>query len=149
MKLVLDTNVVVDWLVFDDPFMSPLRVAVRTGRVTIFTHLPALDELRRVLGYRELKLDAARQQGVLERYQAQTAALALPQETPTERAPLPKGFPRCRDRDDDPFVALAWYAKADALVSRDKAVLALARRTRRFGFRILTVQQMIAALQPP
>ena len=28
VRLVLDTNVVIDWLVFEDPFMAPLREGV-------------------------------------------------------------------------------------------------------------------------
>ncbi|MBL8513009.1 MAG: PIN domain-containing protein, partial [Betaproteobacteria bacterium] len=38
VRLVLDTNVVIDWLVFDDPFMSPLREGVPAGRVQVLTH---------------------------------------------------------------------------------------------------------------
>ena len=35
ITLVLDTNVVIDWLVFDDPFMNPLRFGVRDGQVAV------------------------------------------------------------------------------------------------------------------
>jgi uncharacterized protein len=140
MNLVLDTNVVVDWLVFDDPYLAAFRDRVLNGQVTIFTHAPAIDELRRVLAYRELRLDAAGQAKVLARYEAQTSCM------PT--AELPQRFPRCRDPDDNHFLALAYHSKADALVSRDNAVLKLARRVRTFGFQILNVQQMVAVMAP-
>jgi putative PIN family toxin of toxin-antitoxin system len=146
MKCVLDTNVVIDWLVFDDPFMTPLREGARSGVVTVLTHRPALDELRRVLTYPALKLDSARQSAVFERYLAQTSMWPAAESSEGAGAALPKGFPRCRDSDDDPFLALAYHACADALVSRDKAVLKLKRRVRRFGFEILNVPEMIAAL---
>jgi len=161
-KLVLDTNVVIDWLVFDDPFLARFRSQVLEGHITIVTHAPALEELRRVLAYPELKLDVGRRDQVLERYVAQTllfptqaSPLTASEAAPTNAAstnagglatPLPRGFPRCRDSDDDPFLALAWHAKADALVSRDNAVLKLARRCRKFGFEVLTVAQMVAVL---
>ena len=143
LKWVLDTNVVLDWLLFDDALLNPLRVAVGEGRLTIVTHPFAIGELRRVLGYPDLGLDATRQKAVLQSYEAQTSCVDLPQ---IEYANLPKGFPRCRDPDDDLFLALAYHSRADALVSRDKAVLALRRRAEKFGFNILNAGQLIATL---
>jgi putative PIN family toxin of toxin-antitoxin system len=138
VRLVLDTNVVVDWLVFDHPFLAAFRSSVLDGRVTIVTHPPAHSELQRVLGYPELRLTAEQQSSVLMRYEAQTRML------PTCLESLPERFPECRDSDDDHFLALAWHAKADALVSRDRAVLKLARRARKFGFQVLTVPELAA-----
>jgi uncharacterized protein len=146
VKLVLDTNVAIDWLVFDDPFLATFRDAVSRGRVIVVTHRHAVEELRRVLGYRALKLDEARQARILERYTEQTSMSEAVGGSPGVPVELPKGFPRCRDPDDTPFLVLAWHAKADALVSRDNAVLALGRRAPRFGFRILDVPQMMAAV---
>jgi putative PIN family toxin of toxin-antitoxin system len=140
VKLVLDTNVVIDWLVFDDEFLASFRERVRVGSIRVITHAPAVNELRRVLGYPILKLGAERQAMVLEQY----VELAVPFES--EAIPVPLGFPRCRDPDDDPFVRLAWQAGADALVSRDKAVLKLAKRARKFGFQIYDVPKMVEVL---
>ena len=139
MKLVLDTNVVIDWLVFDDAYLASFREQVRARNVQVITHAPAVEELRRVLGYPELKLSAERQSAVLEQYGALVSFF-------DSGAELPPGFPKCRDPDDDPFIRLAWQAGADALVSRDKAVLKLAKRARKFGFQIYDVPKMVAAL---
>ena len=146
IKLVLDTNVVIDWLVFDDAFMSPLRQGVRDGRIRVLTHPPAIDELKRVLAYPQLKLDHARQQEIFARYLAQTTEASMPVGFSTRQLMLPGGFPRCRDRDDEPFLALAFHAKADALASRDNAVFGLKLRAAKFGLTILNVQQLIATL---
>ncbi len=146
LRLVLDTNVVIDWLVFDDPFMNPLRHGVADGRIVVLTHEPATVELKRVLGYRQLKLDATRQVEVFTRYQEQSAAFVMPAAFSLKQLLLPGGFPRCRDRDDEHFLALAYHAKADALVSRDNAVYGLKNRASKFGMTILNVQEMIAAL---
>jgi len=146
IKLVLDTNIVLDWLVFDNAFMHPLRAGVQQQRVTVITYPIAIDELQRVLAYPALKLGAARQAQVLADYCAQTTAGNLPQGYSLEKLLLPPGFPTCRDRDDQHFLALAYHTKADALVSRDKAVLKLCKRARKFGVRILDVAQMIAVL---
>jgi uncharacterized protein len=146
VRLVLDTNVVIDWLVFDDPFLAPFRRQVLGGQVTVLTHPPALAELRRVLGYRALKLDEGRQAGVLARYEAQTSAHLSASAEAAGPPELPKQFPRCRDPDDNHFLALAYHAKANALVSRDNEVLVLAKRARKFGFEILNVPQMAEAV---
>jgi uncharacterized protein len=142
VKLVLDTNVVIDWLVFDDAYLASFREHVRARSIQVITHAPALQELQRVLGYPGLKLSAERQAAVLEQYKAHVSFF----DTCVE---LPEGFPRCRDPDDDPFIQLAWRAGADALVSRDKAVLKVARRARKFGLQIYDVPRMVAALSLP
>ena len=146
ITLVLDTNVVIDWLVFDDPFMNPLRFGVRDGQVTVVTHLPAIDELKRVLAYPQLKLSEERQHTVFSRYQLQTNVAEMPPAFTLKNLLLPGGFPRCRDRDDEHFLALAFHARANALVSRDNAVLGLKTRAAKFGMTILNVPELIAFL---
>ncbi len=148
-RLVLDTNVVVDWLVFDDPFMLPLRERVLKGEIKVLTHEPAIVELRRVLGYKQLKLDTMRQEDIFKRYCAQTAVFDMPADFSLKQLMLPGGFPRCRDRDDEHFLALAYHANADALVSRDNAVYGLKTRAAKFGMTILNVPQMISMLVNP
>jgi predicted nucleic acid-binding protein len=158
VRLVLDTNVVIDWLVFDDPFLASFREQVRSRSIQVISHAPALEELRRVLGYPALKLDTQRQAAVLDRYVALASFFGAHASSEGDAsaaagdgslAELPPGFPRCRDSDDDPFLQLAWRARVDALVSRDKAVLKLARRARKFGFEIYDVPRMVAVLGAP
>ena len=144
--LVLDTNVVIDWLVFADEFMKPLRDAVADGQATVLTSTPATDELRRVLAYPELKLAAGRQAAIFDRYLLQTSAASLPDGFSLANLLLPPAFPQCRDPDDQHFLALAWHSRA-TLASRDKAVLKLRKRAARFGVTIVDVQQLIEGLQ--
>jgi putative PIN family toxin of toxin-antitoxin system len=146
LRVVLDTNVVIDWLVFDDPFMNPLRHGVRDGRVVVLTHEPAVAELQRVLGYRQLKLDDARRADVFANYLAQSTPVAMPPGFSLKTLLLPGGFPRCRDRDDEHFLALAYHARADALASRDNAVYGLKVRAAKFGMNILNVPQLMEFL---
>lgn len=141
LNVVLDTNVVLDWLLFADPVLNPLPERIAAGQVRVWTHARAVDELRRVLGYPRLAVNAARQAEVLESYRAQTRLLVPP------AAFLPNGFPRCRDADDDHFLQLAYGCKADALVSRDQAILRLARRSAAFGVTILTVRELVSGIR--
>jgi putative PIN family toxin of toxin-antitoxin system len=147
MKLVLDTNVVLDWLRFRVPALAPLSPAIRTGQVSIHTHALALEELRRVLDFPQLEVSEADRTGILEAYRTQSVPFPLEDRLLLEREGLPERFPRCRDPDDDRFLALAWHSQADALVSKDKALLKLQRRSRAFGFSILNLSQLLALLE--
>jgi uncharacterized protein len=70
-----------------------------------------------------------------------------PTPAPAENArPLPK----CKDRDDQKFLELAHAAQADWLVSKDRAVLKLARRIARdFGFQIAEPRPFVAVCALP
>jgi uncharacterized protein len=142
MRLVLDTNVVLDWLLFQDAAIEPLRLAVRESRVSLVADTHALDELRRVLQYRKLGVAVVRQQEVLKQYERALSPLA----DLTGEMELPLGFPRCRDPDDDPFVALAYLARADALVSKDRQVLKLRKKAAKFGVVVLSPAQLASNL---
>jgi putative PIN family toxin of toxin-antitoxin system len=146
MRLVLDTNVVIDWLVFDDPYMAPLRERAEAKDIVVPTHGLAIAELTRVLAYPELKLTEERQARVLEQYCRQTTLAQMPDGFAVDAWRLPENFPRCRDPDDDLFLALAYHTAASALVTRDKVLLKMRKKVRRHGVTILDVQQMIALL---
>jgi len=144
-RLVLDTNVVLDWLVFANDDVRGLTAAVATGGVQVLVHQAMLDELSRVLGYPLLKLDESRRAEVLASYQARGIQAGVPEAFTGDHLMLPEGFPRCRDPDDQLFLAVAYHAQA-ALVSRDKAVLRLTKRASRFGVQIISPQQLSAWL---
>jgi len=129
-RLVLDTNVWLDWLVFDDPEVAPLRAAVEQGRARVFIDAACEAELARVLAYPlgHVRLDPAAQAACL----AECRRVAAPEEG---AAPLECALPPCRDPDDQKFLELARDCRADLLLTKDRALLELARRT---PFRILT-----------
>ncbi|HEX8536031.1 MAG TPA: PIN domain-containing protein, partial [Cystobacter sp.] len=70
LPLVLDTNVVLDLLVFDDPALGPLAHALASGAVTAWADEHTLRELKYVLAYPTFHLDEATQRSVLERYRS-------------------------------------------------------------------------------
>src|SRR5688572_3720390 len=110
LALVLDTNVVLDWLVFRDAVVQGLQQAVEQRRVTIVTHAAAIDELRRVLAYPQCKLATEAQAELLSRYRMATHEATLPTGFALDNLLLPAGFPNCRDADDQHFLALAYHA---------------------------------------
>ncbi|HEY1610523.1 MAG TPA: PIN domain-containing protein, partial [Paraburkholderia sp.] len=57
-----------------------------------------------------------------------------------------KPLPQCKDRDDQKFLELAHASGAAWLVSKDRAVLKLAKRVARdFGFRIAEPAAFVTA----
>jgi len=128
-RLVLDTNIWLDWLVFDDPSAAPLRAAVAEGRAEIFIDAACEAELARVLAYDLGKhsIDDA----------AQAAALAECRRLARKSGSDPQSgsLPRCTDPGDQIFLEAALAARADFLVTKDKALLDLGRRT--LPFRIV------------
>ena len=134
LQLILDTNVVLDWLLFNDPDLDGLRHALQTQQATVLTHDFAIREWQRVLTYPQFELPANRQETLRSTY-LQCARLAS-LHTGTADLLLPAHFPRCRDPDDQPFLALCFHAKAHALVTKDKALLKLRKRASRFGVTI-------------
>jgi putative PIN family toxin of toxin-antitoxin system len=137
VRLVLDTNIVLDCLVFQDPAMGELIAAIEARRVQPLVHEHTLDELRRVLAYPQCQLAATEQRQVMERYLSAATVAPMPDGFSRGTLLLPPGFPRCRDRDDELFLALAYHARAEGLVTKDKAVLKLRRKARSFGVAIL------------
>jgi uncharacterized protein len=51
LRLILDTNVWLDWLVFDDPSIAPIKAAVAANRAEVFIDSACEAELERALGY--------------------------------------------------------------------------------------------------
>jgi putative PIN family toxin of toxin-antitoxin system len=139
MRLVLDTNVWIDWLVFDDPAVAPLKAAQRGGRTIIIVDDDCLRELGTVLAYPEFGLDDAHKAG----YLAEVARCTARHEH--RESPAVIALPRCSDPDDQKFMALALDAAADWLLTRDKALLRLNRRLESAGFRVGSVAQWLAA----
>jgi uncharacterized protein len=126
---VLDTNVVLDLLHFDDATARPLRHALEAGRLHCGVTDATLDEWRRVLGYPDFSLDPARQAALVARYRELSTVI--------EMGEAVAGLPRCSDPDDQKFIELAAAARAEALVSKDRAVLKLRRRCAPL-FRVMT-----------
>ena len=130
MRIVLDTNVVLDWLVFRDPGVSHIVAALERGIATAITNDSCEHELARVLAYEALALDTDTRQSVLGTYHQMVT-----HNTHQASAQL---LPRCKDPDDQKFLELARDAGAQYLVTKDKALLKLARsRYRLRGFSIV------------
>jgi putative PIN family toxin of toxin-antitoxin system len=129
---VLDTNVVLDLIHWNDPGVAPLAAALRSGAVVACTDESCLKELELVLARPEFLGDAQQAREHAAAYRAAARVVAS-----DDRPALPP-LPRCKDPDDQKFLELARACGAEMLVTKDKALLALARRKHALAFRIAT-----------
>ena len=125
MRLVLDSNVWLDWLHFDDPRVRSLKQAREENTVEIVIDPPCRDELVRVLGYDRFGFDEKTRNGMLREADRLTTLLTGLDYLPAEQ------LPPCVDPDDIKFLALAQASRADWLVTKDKALLGRRRGPRR------------------
>ena len=130
-QLVLDTNVVLDWLVFGNPSCKPFVDALVAGRAHWLTTADMRDELLHVLARGSLAAWQPDFAAITSAHQ-RWARVIEARSTPT----VPRL--RCTDPDDQKFIDLAAQLSDACLLSRDRAVLKLARRAREAGFAILS-----------
>lgn len=139
LRLVLDTNTVMALWVFVDPKLAALRELVDGSESVVLANPATLEELRRVLAYRQFDIPAERQASILAAYEARA--------THVEPAPVATPLPACRDGDDQKFLELARDGAATHLLSRDKLLLKLNRhRLVRPLFAIVTPEAFDASL---
>ena len=151
MSVVIDTNVVLDLLVFDDPGCAALRTALAAGGLRWLATDAMRAELARVLGYplivARMEKNARRDDRQGPQSQSQSRAEGAPgrrdaasvlaafdaqvqRVAPAARAPCV-----CRDPDDQIFIDLAVAHRAQ-LVSKDRAVQALRKRLALLGVEV-------------
>ena len=139
---VLDTNVVLDWLVFDDPRLPPLVARIAAGAAR-WVYSPAmLDETLDVVARPEF-----RRWGEAAMLQSRVDAAYRRHGSCFEAASAPAL--RCRDGDDQMFIDLALQWRCQLLLSRDKALLELARAARGRGLTIARPAELTVADLPP
>jgi putative PIN family toxin of toxin-antitoxin system len=120
-QIILDTNIVLDLLVFDDAATPPLRQALQSGQLQWIATMPMRDELERVLAYpqivKRLQFYGKSAAQVLAARDAQVLAVDV----------APKATVTCKDPDDQKFIDLA-VAHRCSVLSKDHAVLCMHKR---------------------
>lgn len=137
--IVLDTNIVLDAFVFNDPLAQSLKQALDAGQLKWLATPAMRDELARVLDYPKIMARLAFYQisasAVLDEFDVQVQLVAV----------APKASVTCRDPDDQKFIDLA-VTHQSILLSKDGAVLCMAKRLRHLG--VLAAPALPAPLIP-
>ena len=128
-SIVLDTNAVLDCWLFQDPRAEMLREALEQGHLRWRATPEMLAELAAVL-VRPMAMRWNTQRECLLSHDLSCRAILTA--TPTNPADL-----RCTDPDDQKFLDLAMQLRAPWLVTRDRALLRLKRRSASQGVAIL------------
>jgi uncharacterized protein len=128
-RFVPDTNVCLDLFVFGDAPCASLLAAVYAGEIELVTRDDCRAEWQAVLAYPQLKLSDERRAQAMHAFDACVRCLRSSDMTISGDVALP----RCSDPDDQKFLELAWQSGATGLLTRDDALLRLARRTKREG----------------
>ena len=129
-SVVLDTNIVLDLLVFDDPGRAQLAAALDAGELCWIATAAMRGEFERVLGYSL----------IVERLTAQGRDASEVLAAFDARAQVVDGTPArapciCSDPDDQMFIDLAVAHRA-RLVSKDRAVLSMRKRLAALGVEV-------------
>lgn len=137
---MLDTNIVLDLFVYDDPAVRTLQAVLSQGEVGWHATGAMREELVHVLAYDHI--DRRLAQG------GRAAGDVLAQFDRYARMvpPAPRAGCVCKDPDDQKFIDLA-VALGACLLSKDKAVLRLRGRLARLGVSVQR-QWPVAATLP-
>ena len=123
--VVLDTNVVLDLFVFQDPATTSLKQALHNGAILWISTSDMRIELDRVLAYAHIVPRLAF-------YQVTATDILAKFENFAQLNPVaPKASVTCKDPDDQKFIDLAVQHQA-TLLSKDNAVLCMAKRLSMF-----------------
>lgn len=131
--VVLDTNVALDCLVFEDPSCRALTESLARGQWSWVATLPMRAELASVLSrlsWRGASVDSDHTLTVFDKLVKVCDEHAAP--------PGAAALRRCRDADDQKFLDLALGLGARWLFSRDRALLEMAKPAFSLGLEILT-----------
>lgn len=143
-RVVIDTNVCLDLFVFRDPRWAALLAALQTHTIEAVTRNDCRTEWLKVLEYKHLPLDAQTRPVAAAEFDELITCIAA--DTSGEHAGV--RLPVCSDPDDQKFLELARDAGAQVLITKDKALLKLARKTARDGlFSIVTPEKWLIGTQ--
>lgn len=123
---------VLDWLLFRNPACSLLEARIQVQQIRWVASVEMRDELAHVLA-RGMLDDWHPGESKLWAHWDRYCVLASPRAPTGDASRM-----RCTDPDDQKFIDLALAHGARWLLSRDRAVLKLARRAQRQGLHILT-----------
>lgn len=129
-EIVIDSNVALDWLLFGDPSTTLLARKLAAGEL----HWVATEAMQRELGSVLSRPIAQRSPAELSHALAAVLAYSHLVDPPPPAGP---GAPRCADPSDQMFIDLALARGVRWLLTRDKALLKLARAARVRGTEVM------------
>jgi putative PIN family toxin of toxin-antitoxin system len=119
-SIVLDTNILLDIFVFNDERALHLKKVLFDKTRHFVASQKTIEEFADVISRPLFKLDEEAQAAILAQWQS-----IAEQRDDSNVAPAPW---KCQDPDDQIFLDLAYQLRPTILISKDNAVLQIARR---------------------
>jgi len=136
-RIVIDTNVCLDLFVFNDHRWTKILAALQSGDVQAVTKKECKDEWMAVLKYPHLPVTADNLGHICSQFDELIDCVEAPVKEEIK-------LPVCSDKDDQKFMEIARDSGAQFLLTKDKALLKLAKRIRKLGlFSIETPEQFL------
>lgn len=137
LKIVLDTNVCLDLFVFRDPRWQSINAGLNDRTLQAITRADCRDEWLAVLHYPHLPVTDDTRAAIVTTFDEHIVV----EEWPQKNIKLPV----CSDKDDQKFLEIARDADARILVTKDKALLKLTRKTQQLNLFIIETPEKFCA----
>ncbi len=139
--VVLDTNVVMDGWLFHHPAFNVIAAALADARVRWIATQAMRDELNHVLDRAAFNSRWSVDRQAIDRAWHDHAHIVMTAASAPARC-------RCSDPDDQKFIDLALAHRCQWLLTRDRALLRLARAARPYGVAIVPPERFALATDP-
>lgn len=134
--VVLDTNVLLDWLYWGNEEVAQLKPLLASGWVQLRSRA-TMQEAAHVLAREGFCGESETVWTLLREWYGQSVGLTEDDYAKAREV----GVSRCRDPDDQKFLDIAQFSQAQLLITRDKLVLKAGKRLKKEGTLVLTPQQ--------
>jgi len=139
-RIIVDTNILLDIIYFEDPHVEDLKKAIENGSVEAWS-CPLiwdefLDVMRRPAFYENEEIHQIKINKAVKYFQF-------------EAGTIPPSPYKCRDPDDQIFIDLAVIKAPCWLISRDLEVLKLAKKLKLVNVEVTSNQKTKVSLPTP
>ena len=118
--VILDTNILLDIFVFDDQRATTLKESIIRGEIQAIASQKTLAEFADVLSRPVFKMDVSTQSDTLKYWES---VAQMQDDSALASAPW-----KCQDPDDQIFLDLSYQFRPAILISKDSALLRIAKR---------------------
>ena len=135
--IIIDTNVCLDLFVFNDQRWLNILDGLKNGHLKAVTRADCREEWLAVLKYPHLPVNQDNLADICRQFDLFIECVAPPLKADIR-------LPVCSDKDDQKFLEIARDSSAATLITKDKALLKLARKIRKAGlFSVETPEQFL------
>ena len=138
VTFVLDTNIWLDILLFNDPSVKKLSNLIFKKEILVLSCKQCDDEFSRVLKYKNLGIEKEKQNYMLRTYKEFVKNIDFVETLNSSN------IPKCHDSDDQKFVNLSCINHVDWLLTKDKQILKMKKKLGKMKVKVSTVENWIS-----